>query len=97
MISRVTPSIVIVQRYSAWVWADTITLIAGSSRAAISHDVAAGEVAGAAVQDGRAGLGAALVDHEHGGVDALALQVLDRLVGGVGLVEEGQTGDAGRA
>ena len=51
VISRVTPSgVVIVQRYSAWVWADTMTLIDGSSRSAISSDVAAGEVAGAPVQ-----------------------------------------------
>src|SRR6266508_442772 len=34
---RVTPSgVVMVQRYSAWVWAETITLIAGSSRPAMS-------------------------------------------------------------
>ena len=51
VISRVVPSVVvIVQRYSAWVWAETITLIDGSSRSAIASDVAAGEVAGAAVQ-----------------------------------------------
>src|SRR3954454_19282554 len=31
VISRVTPLVVIVQRYSAWVCAETITLIAGSS------------------------------------------------------------------
>ncbi len=33
---RVTPPVVIVHRYSACVWADTMTLIAGSSRLAIS-------------------------------------------------------------
>ena len=34
--SRVTPPAVIVHRYSACVWAETITLIDGSSRVAIS-------------------------------------------------------------
>ncbi len=35
VISRVTPPAVTVQRYSACVWAETITLIDGSSRWAI--------------------------------------------------------------
>src|SRR5262245_8333928 len=36
VMSRVTPPAVIVHRYSAWVWAETMTLIDGSSRAAMS-------------------------------------------------------------
>ena len=36
VIRRVTPLVVMVQRYSAWVCADTITLIDGSRRAAIA-------------------------------------------------------------
>src|SRR4030095_11261448 len=36
VIRRVTPPAVIVHRYSAWVCAETITLIDGSSRLAIS-------------------------------------------------------------
>src|SRR5919198_6282961 len=36
VIKRVTPPAVIVQRYSACVWAETITLIRGSSRLAMS-------------------------------------------------------------
>src|SRR6476661_275515 len=37
VISRVTPFVVTVQRYSAWVWAEMITLIDGSSRLAMSR------------------------------------------------------------
>jgi hypothetical protein len=37
VISRVTPLVVTVQRYSAWVWPEMITLIEGSSRDAMSR------------------------------------------------------------
>jgi hypothetical protein len=37
VINRVTPLVVTVQRYSAWVWPEMITLIEGSSREAMSR------------------------------------------------------------
>ena len=74
VISRVTPSgVVIVQRYSAWVWADTMTLIDGSSRSAISAMSLPARLPAQPFRRRRARLEAALVDHEHARVHALLL------------------------
>ena len=87
----------IVQRYSACVWADTMTLIAGSSRSAISAMSLPARLPAHPFSAAVPGLEAALVDHEHAGVHALLLELLDGAVGGVGLVLEGEAGHAGRA
>ena len=96
MISRVTP----LSRDRAAVLgvgvAETITLIDGSSFSAIVGDVAAGEVAGAAVQRRGAGLEPALVDHEDCIVSTPLRPAWHGAVGGIGLVVEGEPGDAGR-
>ena len=62
----------IVQRYSAWVWADTMTLIDGSSRLAMSAMALPARLPAQPLSAGGAALEAALVDDEHDGVDALA-------------------------
>ena len=89
--SRVTPLVVMVHRYSACVCAETMTLIDGSSRCAMSAIGLPVEVAGAAVERGR-GLEAALVDDEHRLLTPVA-QLARGAVRGVRLVLEGEPGD----
>ena len=72
VISRVTPSIVIKQRYSACVWAETITLIAGSRRLAMSAIALPARLPPQPFSAAGELMEPAFVDHEHGRVDALA-------------------------
>ena len=98
VMSRVTPSgVVIVQRYSACVWAETITLIDGSSRFAISAMSLPARLpaqpfsVAAPVWNPPWWITSTLV------LTPCFLSCATTPVGGVGLVLEGQAGDAGRA
>ena len=96
VISRVTPPVVIVQRYSACVCADTITLIAGSSRFAISAMSLPARLPAQPFSAAGPGLEAALVDDEDRHLHALVGERCDSAVRRVGLVLEREPGDAGR-